>query len=62
MGSTTTNVLITPLLANPPYDPVKDFAAITVFAYSSTSIVTQSPLRTTCRRSTRSGERISPAT
>jgi len=40
MGSTTTNVLITPLLANPPYDPVKDFAAITVFAYSSTSIVT----------------------
>ena len=39
MGSTTTNVLITPLLANPPYDPVKDFAAVTVFAYSSTSIV-----------------------
>jgi tripartite-type tricarboxylate transporter receptor subunit TctC len=39
MGSTTTNVLITPLLANPPYDPVKDFSAVTVFAYSSTSIV-----------------------
>jgi tripartite-type tricarboxylate transporter receptor subunit TctC len=39
MGSTTTNVLITPLLANPPYDPVKDFAAVAVFAYSSTSVV-----------------------
>jgi tripartite-type tricarboxylate transporter receptor subunit TctC len=39
MGSTTTHVLITPLLANPPYDPVKDFAAIAVFAYSSTSVV-----------------------
>jgi tripartite-type tricarboxylate transporter receptor subunit TctC len=39
MGSTTTHVLITPLLANPPYDPVKDFAAVAVFAYSSTSVV-----------------------
>ncbi len=39
MGSTTTNVLITPLLPNPPYDPAKDFSAVTVFAYSSTSIV-----------------------
>ena len=39
MGSTTTHVLLTPLLANPPYDPVKDFAAIAVFAYSSTSVV-----------------------
>jgi tripartite-type tricarboxylate transporter receptor subunit TctC len=39
MGSTTTNVLITPLLANPPYDPAKDFAAVSVLAYSSTSIV-----------------------
>ena len=39
MGSTTTNVLLTPVMANPPYDPVKDFAPITVFAYSSTSIV-----------------------
>jgi tripartite-type tricarboxylate transporter receptor subunit TctC len=26
-------------MANPPYDPVKDFAAVSVFAYSSTSIV-----------------------
>src|SRR5262245_3483244 len=39
MGSTTTHVLITAVLANPPYDPVKDFSAVTVFAYSSTSVV-----------------------
>jgi tripartite-type tricarboxylate transporter receptor subunit TctC len=39
LGSTTTHVLITPVMANPPYDPVKDFSAIAVFAYSSTSIV-----------------------
>jgi tripartite-type tricarboxylate transporter receptor subunit TctC len=39
MGSTTTNVLLTPVLANPPYDPVKDFSAVSVFAYSSTSVV-----------------------
>ncbi len=35
MGSTTTHVLITPVMANPPYDPVKDFSAVAVFAYSS---------------------------
>jgi tripartite-type tricarboxylate transporter receptor subunit TctC len=39
LGSTTTHVLITPVMANPPYDPVKDFSAVAVFAYSSTSIV-----------------------
>jgi tripartite-type tricarboxylate transporter receptor subunit TctC len=39
LGSTTTHVLITPVMANPPYDPVKDFSAIAVFALSSTSIV-----------------------
>jgi tripartite-type tricarboxylate transporter receptor subunit TctC len=39
LGSTTTHVLITPVLANPPYDPVKDFSAVAVFAYSSTSVV-----------------------
>ncbi|MFL6797633.1 MAG: Bug family tripartite tricarboxylate transporter substrate binding protein [Xanthobacteraceae bacterium] len=39
LGSTTTQVLITAPLANPPYDPVKDFAAVTVFAYSSTAVV-----------------------
>jgi tripartite-type tricarboxylate transporter receptor subunit TctC len=39
LGSTTTHVLVTPVMANPPYDPVKDFSAVTVFAYSSTSIV-----------------------
>jgi tripartite-type tricarboxylate transporter receptor subunit TctC len=39
LGSTTTQVLITPVMANPPYDPVKDFSAIAVFAESSTSIV-----------------------
>src|SRR5262249_59969012 len=30
---------VPPVMANPPYDPVKDFSAVTVFAYSSTSIV-----------------------
>ena len=39
LGSTSTHVLLTPAIANPPYDPVKDFSAIAVFAYSSTSIV-----------------------
>jgi tripartite-type tricarboxylate transporter receptor subunit TctC len=39
LGSTTTHVLVTPVMANPPYDPVKDFATVSVFAYSSTSIV-----------------------
>src|SRR5262249_51848043 len=39
LGSTTPHVLVPPVMANPPYDPVKDFSAVTVFAYSSTSIV-----------------------
>jgi tripartite-type tricarboxylate transporter receptor subunit TctC len=39
LGSTTTHVLLTPVMANPPYDPVKDFSAVAVFAYSSTSVV-----------------------
>jgi tripartite-type tricarboxylate transporter receptor subunit TctC len=39
LGSTTTHVLLTPAMANPPYDPVKDFSAVTVFAASSTSVV-----------------------
>ena len=39
LGSTTTHVLLTPAMANPPYDPVKDFAAVAVFAASSTSVV-----------------------
>ena len=39
LGSTTTHVLLTPVMAKPPYDPVKSFSAIAVFAYSSTSIV-----------------------
>jgi tripartite-type tricarboxylate transporter receptor subunit TctC len=48
LGSTTTHVLVTPVMANPPYDPVKDFSAVTVFAYSSTSIVVNPsvPVRT----------------
>jgi tripartite-type tricarboxylate transporter receptor subunit TctC len=37
LGSTSTHVLLTPV--NPPYDPVRDFSAVAVFAYSSTSIV-----------------------
>jgi tripartite-type tricarboxylate transporter receptor subunit TctC len=39
LGSTSTHVLLTPVMANPPYHPVRDFSAIAVFAYSSTSIV-----------------------
>jgi tripartite-type tricarboxylate transporter receptor subunit TctC len=39
LGSTTTHVLLTPTMANPPYDPVKDFSAVAVFAASSTSVV-----------------------
>jgi tripartite-type tricarboxylate transporter receptor subunit TctC len=39
LGSTTTHVLVTPVMANPPYDPVRDFSAVSVFAYSSTSVV-----------------------
>jgi tripartite-type tricarboxylate transporter receptor subunit TctC len=39
LGSTSTHVLLTPVMANPPYHLVRDFSAIAVFAYSSTSIV-----------------------
>jgi tripartite-type tricarboxylate transporter receptor subunit TctC len=39
LGSTTTHVLLTPAMASPPYDPVKDFSAVAVFAASSTSVV-----------------------
>src|SRR5262249_37645660 len=39
LGSTTTHVLLTPAMANPPYDPVKDFSVVAVFAASSTSVV-----------------------
>jgi tripartite-type tricarboxylate transporter receptor subunit TctC len=39
LGSTSTHVLLTPVMSNPPYHPVKDFSAVAVFAYSSTSIV-----------------------
>jgi len=48
LGSTSTHVLVPPTMANPPYDPIKDFSAICVFAYSSTSIVVHPslPVRT----------------
>jgi tripartite-type tricarboxylate transporter receptor subunit TctC len=48
LGSTTTHVLLTPAMANPPYDPVKDFSAVAVFAASSTSAVINAsvPVRT----------------
>jgi tripartite-type tricarboxylate transporter receptor subunit TctC len=39
LGSTSTQVLVPTAMANPPYDPVKNFSAIAVFAFSSTSIV-----------------------
>jgi tripartite-type tricarboxylate transporter receptor subunit TctC len=28
LGSTSTHVLVPPTMANPPYDPVKDFSAV----------------------------------
>jgi hypothetical protein len=28
LGSTSTQVLLTPVMANPPYDPVKDFSTL----------------------------------
>jgi tripartite-type tricarboxylate transporter receptor subunit TctC len=48
LGSTSSHVLVPPTMANPPYDPVKDFSAACVFAYSSTSIVVHPsvPVRT----------------
>jgi tripartite-type tricarboxylate transporter receptor subunit TctC len=39
LGSTSTHVLVPASMASPPYDPVNDFSAVAVFAYSSTSIV-----------------------
>ena len=39
LGSTTTQVLAPAGMANPPYDPVKSFSAVSVFAFSSTAIV-----------------------
>lgn len=39
LASTSTQVLVPPMMANPTYDPIKDFAAVSVFAFSSTSIV-----------------------
>lgn len=44
LGSTSTHVLVPPVMANPPYDPGKDFLAVSVFAYSSTSIVANTSL------------------
>jgi len=48
LGSTSSHVLVPASMANPPYDPIKDFSAVTVFAYSSTSIVVHpaTPART----------------
>jgi tripartite-type tricarboxylate transporter receptor subunit TctC len=37
--STSTQVLVPAGMQNPTYDPVKDFAAVSVFSFSSTSIV-----------------------
>src|SRR6476469_4414905 len=39
LGSTSTHVLLTPVMANPPYDPVKDFSAVAVSFHTTTSIV-----------------------
>lgn len=39
LGSTSTQVLSPAAMAQPPYDPVKNFAGVSVFSFSSTSIV-----------------------
>jgi tripartite-type tricarboxylate transporter receptor subunit TctC len=39
LGSTSTQVLSPVAMAQPPYDPVKSFAGVSVFSFSSTSIV-----------------------
>ena len=39
LGSTSSHVLVPPMMAKPAHDPFKDFAFVSVFAYSSTSIV-----------------------
>ncbi len=39
LGSTSTQVLSPAAMAQPPYDPVKSFAGVSVFSFSSTSIV-----------------------
>src|SRR5215207_2567457 len=38
LGSTTTQVLITPMLVKPPFEPFRDFTTVAAFAASSTSI------------------------
>jgi tripartite-type tricarboxylate transporter receptor subunit TctC len=38
LGSTTTQVLITPMLAKPPFEPFRDFITVAAFAASSTSV------------------------
>ena len=42
LGSTTTQVLITPMLAKPPFEPFRDFITVAAFAASSTSIAVAS--------------------
>jgi tripartite-type tricarboxylate transporter receptor subunit TctC len=39
LGSTSTQVLSPAAMAQPPYDPAKSFAGVSVFSFSSTSIV-----------------------
>ncbi len=39
LGSTSTQVLSPAAMAQPPYDPVKSFVGVSVFSFSSTSIV-----------------------
>ena len=39
LGSTSTQVLSPAGMAQPPYDPVKSFTGVSVFSFSSTSIV-----------------------
>jgi tripartite-type tricarboxylate transporter receptor subunit TctC len=42
LGSTTTQVLITPMLAKPPFEPFRDFITVAAFAASSTSVAVAS--------------------
>src|SRR5260370_1325863 len=43
LGSTTPHVLVPPVMANPPYDPVKDFAAGAVLRPRPTPLVVSAP-------------------
>jgi tripartite-type tricarboxylate transporter receptor subunit TctC len=63
LGSTSTQVLSPAAMAQPPYDPVKSFAGVSVFSFSSTSIVVivgraQRIAQIVVKRTSRNGSRM----